>query len=77
MDVAIYHTTGANPQVPVVPDAFLSLGVERKQPAAEQQRLDWRAIASNVVQTVEARVQGVIGRKRFKIGTCLNCYTIS
>ncbi len=31
VDMAIYHTTGANPRVPVVPDAFLSLGVERKK----------------------------------------------
>lgn len=29
VDMAIYHTTGANPRVPVVPDAFLSLNVER------------------------------------------------
>ncbi|MGF1482162.1 MAG: Uma2 family endonuclease [Cyanophyceae cyanobacterium] len=31
VDMAIYHTTGRNPRVPVVPDAFLSLGVERKK----------------------------------------------
>ncbi len=31
VDMAVYHTTGANPRVPVVPDAFLSLGVERKK----------------------------------------------
>jgi Uma2 family endonuclease len=31
VDMAIYHTTGANPCVPVVPDAFLSLHVERKK----------------------------------------------
>jgi Uma2 family endonuclease len=31
VDMAIYHTTGISPQVPVVPDAFLSLGVERKK----------------------------------------------
>ncbi|HEY9666186.1 MAG TPA: hypothetical protein V6C91_05240, partial [Coleofasciculaceae cyanobacterium] len=29
VDMAIYHTTGEIPQVPVVPDGFLSLGVER------------------------------------------------
>jgi Uma2 family endonuclease len=29
VDMAIYHTTGVSPQVPVVPDGFLSLGVER------------------------------------------------
>ncbi|MGF1479709.1 MAG: Uma2 family endonuclease [Cyanophyceae cyanobacterium] len=31
VDMAIYHTTGLNPLVPVVPDAFLSLNVERKK----------------------------------------------
>jgi Uma2 family endonuclease len=31
VDMAIYHTTGSNFRVPVVPDAFLSLGVERKK----------------------------------------------
>lgn len=29
VDMAIYHTTGVSPLVPVVPDGFLSLGVER------------------------------------------------
>ena len=31
VDMAVYHTTGDNPKIPVVPDAFLSLGVERKK----------------------------------------------
>lgn len=31
VDMAVYHTTGPNPRVPVVPDAFLSLGVERRK----------------------------------------------
>ncbi len=31
VDMAVYHTTGLNPKVPVVPDGFLSLGVERKK----------------------------------------------
>jgi Uma2 family endonuclease len=31
VDMAVYHTTGENPRVPVVPDGFLSLGVERKK----------------------------------------------
>jgi Uma2 family endonuclease len=31
VDMAIHHTTGVSPKVPVVPDAFLSLGVERKK----------------------------------------------
>jgi hypothetical protein len=29
--MAVYHTTGENPRIPVVPDAFLSIGVERKK----------------------------------------------
>lgn len=31
VDMAIYHTTGVNARVPVVPDGFLSLGVQRKK----------------------------------------------
>ncbi len=31
VDMGLYHTTGVNPRVPVVPDAFLSLGVERRK----------------------------------------------
>jgi Uma2 family endonuclease len=31
VDMAVYHTTGVNPRIPVVPDGFLSLGVERKK----------------------------------------------
>lgn len=31
VDMAIYHTTGVSPRVPVVPDGFLSIGVERKK----------------------------------------------
>ena len=31
VDMGIYHTKGLNPRVPVVPDGFLSLGVERRK----------------------------------------------
>ncbi len=31
VDMAVYHTIGVNPRVPVVPDGFLSLQVERKK----------------------------------------------
>lgn len=31
VDMAVYHTTGISPKVPVVLDGFLSLGVERKK----------------------------------------------
>ena len=31
VDMAIYHNTGSRVNIPIVPDAFLSLGVERKK----------------------------------------------
>lgn len=31
VDMAVYHTTGVSPRVPVVPDAFLALNVERRK----------------------------------------------
>ncbi len=31
VDMGVYHTTGLNPRVPVVPNGFLSLGVERRK----------------------------------------------
>ena len=31
VDMGVYHTNGVNPRVPVVPDGFLSLGVERRK----------------------------------------------
>jgi Uma2 family endonuclease len=31
VDMGVYHTTGVNPRVPVVPDGFLSLRVERRK----------------------------------------------
>jgi len=31
VDMAVYHTAGTDPRIPVVPDAFLSLGVERRK----------------------------------------------
>lgn len=37
VDMGIYHTTGASPRVPVVPAAFLSLGVPRRK-AGNQSR---------------------------------------
>lgn len=29
VDMGIYHTTGTNPRIPIVPDGFLSIGIER------------------------------------------------
>jgi Uma2 family endonuclease len=31
IDMAVYHTTRNNPKIPVVPDGFLSVGVERRK----------------------------------------------
>jgi Uma2 family endonuclease len=31
VDMGVYHTTGLNPKIPVVPDGFLSLGAERRK----------------------------------------------
>lgn len=31
VDMGLYHTTGLNPKVPIVPDSFLSIGVERRK----------------------------------------------
>ncbi len=36
VDMGLYHTTGSNPRIPVVPDAFLSLGVERRKGGASR-----------------------------------------
>jgi hypothetical protein len=33
VDMAVYHTAGSNPRIPVVPDVFLSLNAERKSKA--------------------------------------------
>lgn len=32
VDMGIYHTTGENPRIPIVPDGFLSVGVARHKP---------------------------------------------
>ena len=37
-DMGIYHATGVNPRVPVIPDGFLSLGVPRRKPGNKSRR---------------------------------------
>ncbi|MDB9528907.1 Uma2 family endonuclease [Oscillatoria sp. CS-180] len=37
-DMAIYHTTGVSPKVPVVPDGFLSVGVPRRKPGNKSRK---------------------------------------
>ncbi|WP_322742395.1 Uma2 family endonuclease [Gloeocapsopsis crepidinum] len=42
VDMGIYHTTGANVRIPVVPNAFLNLGVERrKQGKSRKSYVTW------------------------------------
>ena len=36
--MAIYHTTGVSPKVPVVPDGFLSVGVPRRKPGNKSRK---------------------------------------
>ncbi len=31
VDMGIYHTVGSNPRIPIIPDGFLSIGVERRK----------------------------------------------
>ncbi|MEM8642286.1 MAG: Uma2 family endonuclease [Cyanobacteria bacterium P01_G01_bin.54] len=38
VDMAIYHTTGVSPNVPVMPDGFLSVGVPRRKPGNQSRR---------------------------------------
>ncbi|HEY9873729.1 MAG TPA: Uma2 family endonuclease [Candidatus Obscuribacterales bacterium] len=39
VDMGVYHTTGNNPRIPIVPDGFLSIGVERRK--SERGRLSY------------------------------------
>lgn len=41
VDMGIYHTTGLNPRVPVVPDSFLSLGVRRRGSESRKSYVVW------------------------------------
>lgn len=42
VDMGVYHTTGVTPFVPIVPDGFLSLGVERhRQGASRKSYVVW------------------------------------
>jgi Uma2 family endonuclease len=55
VDMAVYHVTGANPRVPVVPDAFLSLGVPRqKQGQSRNSYVLWEE--SNIVPTLALEI---------------------
>ena len=39
VDMGIYHTTGVSPLIPVVPDGFLSLGVERHRQGRQRKAI--------------------------------------
>ncbi|MEO1400587.1 MAG: Uma2 family endonuclease [Cyanobacteria bacterium J06635_1] len=58
VDMAVYHTTGASPKVPVVPDAFLSIGVERRKASRQGKgRLSYAVWEENdVVPTMAIEV---------------------
>ena len=38
VDMGVYHLSGVNPRVPVVPDGFLSLGVPRRKPGNKSRK---------------------------------------
>lgn len=54
VDMAVYHTTGINPRVPVVPDAFLSLGVARQRDDQPRGRLSYAVWEENNVVPILA-----------------------
>lgn len=67
VDMAIYHTTGVSPQVPVVPDAFLSLGVERRKDGKSRKSYaTWEEndiVPTLVLEIVSHTPGGEYGRK--------------
>ncbi|QJB26545.1 Uma2 family endonuclease [Limnospira fusiformis] len=38
VDMGIYHTSGDNPRVPVIPDGFLTVGVNRRRPGNKSRK---------------------------------------
>jgi Uma2 family endonuclease len=38
VDMGIYHTSGENPRVPVIPDGFLTVGVNRRRPGNKSRK---------------------------------------
>jgi Uma2 family endonuclease len=54
VDMGVYHTTGLNPRVAVVPDGFLSLGIDRrKQGRARKSYVTWEEQSIAPVMTLE------------------------
>lgn len=57
VDMGIYHLTGVNPRVPVVPDGFLSLGIPRRKSGNTSRKsyVTWEengVVPSLVIETV-------------------------
>ncbi|OUL34445.1 hypothetical protein BV372_13645 [Nostoc sp. T09] len=52
VDMGVYHTTGVSPLVPIVPDGFLSLGVERRK--AGKSRLSYVVWEENEIVPILA-----------------------
>jgi Uma2 family endonuclease len=54
VDMGIYHTTGVSPRVPVIPDGFLSLGVERrKNSGSRSSYVMWEEEFTSPILTLE------------------------
>ena len=68
VDMALYHTAGNDPKVPVVPDAFLSLNVERKKGGKSRRSYAvWEeqdVVPVLVLEMVSHRRRGEYNRKR-------------
>ncbi|MEB3175197.1 MAG: Uma2 family endonuclease [Cyanobacteriota bacterium] len=67
VDMGLYHTSGADPKVPVVPDAFLSLRVERrKEGKSRRSYATWEeggVVPSLVLEMVSHTARGEYGHK--------------
>ncbi|MGA1285333.1 MAG: Uma2 family endonuclease, partial [Prochlorothrix sp.] len=67
VDMGIFHTTGDDPRVPIVPDGFLSLGVDRRK--AEQSRrsyIIWKeegVVPSFVLEMMSFTARDEYGKK--------------
>lgn len=53
VDMGVYHLTSAHPKVPVVPDGFLSLGVERRKEGGRKSYVQWEENGISPILTLE------------------------
>ena len=68
VDMGIYHLTGVNPRVPVVPDGFLSLGIPRRKSGNTSRKsyVTWEengVVPSLVIETVSWTPRGEYDEK--------------